>query len=84
MTFYHIGVNAPITPEEPLPELPTIKPGDLVTIEGRAPIWRYCIALHKLHGSAAGAVGIFDPRLGIVIVVSHSPNYQVGDILKQD
>ncbi len=63
MILYQIGDDTPIIPEktlddlywsilpiEPLPELPAIKPGDLVVIEGRAPIWRYCIALHKLHG----------------------------------
>ena len=50
----------------------------------QAPIWRYCIALHKLHDSAAGAIGILIPQLGIIIVVSHLPNYQVGDILQQD
>ena len=84
MNFYHIGVDTPITPAEPLPELPAITPGELVTIEGRAPIWRYGQALHRLHGSPAGAVAIFDPRLGSVIVISHSPAYREGDILKQN
>ncbi len=47
--FYSIGVDHPITPDEPLPLLPRIPRGALVVIEGRAPIWRYGLAFHKLH-----------------------------------
>jgi len=39
-----------------------------VIVEGRAPIWRYGMALHLLHGSPAAAVAFYDPRLGAVIV----------------
>jgi len=79
--FYHIGVDEPITPTEPLPSLPEIPRGALIVIEGRAPIWRYGKAFHKLHGSPAGAVAVYDPRLGAVIVASHSPAYRDGQIL---
>lgn len=77
---YHIGVESPITPEEPLPALPVIPRGALVILEGRAPIWRYVMAFHKLHGLAS-AVGIYDPRLGVVVAASHSPEFREGDIL---
>jgi CRISPR-associated protein Csx3 len=73
IVFYSIGVDRPITPDEPLPPLPEIPRGALVVVEGRAPIWRYGIAFHRLHGSPAGAVAVFDPRLGAVVVASHSP-----------
>jgi len=53
---YHIGILAPITPSEPLPPLPAIPCGSLVIVEGRAPIWRYGMALHLLHGSPASAI----------------------------
>ncbi|MDD2836561.1 MAG: CRISPR-associated protein Csx3 [Methanothrix sp.] len=53
---YLIGVLAPITPSEPLPPLPAIPRGSLVIVEGRAPIWRYGMALHLLHGSPAAAI----------------------------
>ena len=78
--FYSIGVDHPITPDEPLPSLPQIPRGALVVIEGRAPIWRYGVAFHKLHGSPAGAVAVFDPRRGAVVVASHSPQFLDGQI----
>ena len=77
--FYSVGVEHPITPEEPLPPLPLIPRGSLVVIEGRAPIWRYAMAQHLLHGSPAAAIAVYDPRLGAVVVASHSPDYRVGD-----
>lgn len=77
---YHIGVETPITPEEPLPALPAIPRGALVILEGRAPIWRYVMAFHALHGLAS-AVGVYDPRLGVVVTASHSPKYKEGEIL---
>ncbi|NPV63064.1 MAG: CRISPR-associated protein Csx3 [Methanotrichaceae archaeon] len=76
--IYSIGVPSPITPAEPLPSLPEIPRGSLVIVEGRAPIWRYGMALHLLHASPAAAIAFYDPRLGAVIVASHSPAWQVG------
>ena len=82
--FYHIGVEQPITPDEPLPTLPKIPRGALVVLEGRAPIWRYGLAFHRLHGSPAAAVAVYDPRLGAVVVASHSPDFLEGQILDLD
>ena len=81
IVFYSIGVDEPIAPDEPLPQLPEIPRGALVVIEGRAPIWRYGLAFHRLHGSAAGAIAVYDPRLGAVVVASHRPEYRDGQIL---
>jgi CRISPR-associated protein Csx3 len=81
VVFYSIGVERPITPAEPLPPLPEIPRGALVVVEGRAPIWRYGLALHRLHGSPARAVAVYDPRLGAVIVSSHAPGLLDGDIV---
>jgi CRISPR-associated protein Csx3 len=81
VVFYSIGVDRPITPDEPLPPLPAIPRGALVVIAGRAPIWRYGVAFHRLHGSPAGAVAVFDPRLGAVVVASHSPAFAEGQVL---
>lgn len=78
--WYHIGTESPVTPETPLPELPDIPRGALAIVEGRAPVWRYGMAFHKLHGQAA-AVATYDPRLGAVVVASHSPEYREGQIL---
>ncbi len=51
-----------------------------VIINGRAPIWLYAYLIHELHISSF--VGIYDPRLGGIIVQKHkSINYEVGDII---
>jgi CRISPR-associated protein Csx3 len=42
-----------------LPPLPEIPRGSLVIVEGRAPIWRYGMALHLLHGSPAAAFAFY-------------------------
>ena len=79
--FYSIGVAEPVTPETPLPDVPKIPRGALVVIEGRAPIWRYGLAFHRLHGSPAGAIAVYDPRLGAVVVASHHPDWREGDVV---
>ena len=84
IVFYSIGVDHPITPDEPLPPLPEIPRGSVVVVEGRAPIWRYGMAFHRLHGSAAAAIAVFDPRIGAVVVASHSPGFREGQILDVD
>jgi CRISPR-associated protein Csx3 len=81
VVFYSIGVAQPITPSEPLPPLPEIPRGALVVVEGRAPVWRYGLALHRLHGSPASAVAVYDPRLGAVVVASHAPGFRDGQIV---
>jgi CRISPR-associated protein Csx3 len=81
LVFYSIGVTQPITPAEPLPPLPEIPRGAMVVIEGRAPVWRYGMAFHRLHGSRAGAIAVYDPRLGAVVVASHHPNWQEGQVI---
>ncbi|NLX98469.1 MAG: CRISPR-associated protein Csx3 [Rhodopirellula sp.] len=81
IVFYSIGVDHPIRPDEPLPPLPEIPRGALVVIEGRAPIWRYGRAFHLLHGSAAAALAVYDPRLGAVVVASHTPELREGEVL---
>ncbi len=81
IVFYTIGIDHPITPDEPLPKLPEIPRGSLVVVEGRAPIWRYGMAFHLLHGSPAGAIAVYDPRLGAVVVASHRPEFHDGQIL---
>ena len=79
--IYSIAVSSPITPAEPLPTLPEIPRGSLVVVEGRAPIWRYGMALHLLHGSPAAAIAFYDPRLGAVVVASHSQEWSEGDVI---
>jgi len=79
--LYSIGVDEPILPSATLPPLPEIPRGAVVIIEGRAPIWRYGMAFHALHGSPAAAVAVYDPRLGAVVVASHHPEYKEGQVI---
>lgn len=39
------------------------------------------LAFHKLHGSPAAAVAVYDPRLGAVIVATHTPDLMDGQVL---
>ena len=78
--WYHIGVEDTCQTTDPLPPLPLIGRKALVVAEGRAPVWRYALAFHALHGRA-GAIGTYDPRLGVVIVASHISEYHDGQIL---
>ena len=59
LVFYSIGVDHPVRPDEPLPDLPEIPRGAIVVVEGWSPIWRYGLAFHKLHGSPAAAVAVY-------------------------
>jgi len=76
-----IVLSVSITSSEPLTPHPEIPRGSLVIVEGRAPIWRYGMALHLLHGSPAAAVAFYDPRLGAVVVASHNLKWSVGDVI---
>ena len=80
IVWYHIGADTILAPAVPLPELPEIPHGALVIVEGRAPVWRYGMAFHKLHGLAS-AVAVYDPRLGAVVVASHTTEHWEGEIL---
>lgn len=80
LVFYDLGTETPITPTEPLPALPEIPRGSVVVLTGRAPVWRYGMAFHLMHGSPAAAIATYDPRLGAVIVASHTPMIQEGAV----
>ncbi len=85
IVYVDIGVDRPITPDEPLPEVPHVPPGSIVIVGGRAPTWRYGMMLHKLHGSAGAVICFYDPKLGGgVIVVSHHPHYREGDVIEYE
>jgi CRISPR-associated protein Csx3 len=50
-----------------------------VVLSGRAPIWLYAYLVHELHPTAW--VACYDPRMGAVVVATHSRQTQVGQIL---
>jgi len=64
--------------ERLFPKLPAHKG---VVISGRGPIWLFCALAHHYH--YALWVATHDPRLeGVVVVMSHSPEVRVGQVLK--
>ena len=71
-----------ITPEELKGITPPAVPvGNGVIISGRGPIWLYGAVIHHFH--PASWVAVFDPRLGGgVVVESHIPEVQVGDVIR--
>ncbi len=81
IVYCSLGSETPIVPSEPLPVFPEIPRGSLAVIEGRAPIWQYGRAFHLLHGSPAIAIGTYDPRLGVVIIATHTPLFREGEVL---
>lgn len=51
-----------------------------VVLSGRGPIWLYAYLTHYYHPTAW--VATYDPRLsGAVVVQSHHPDYNVGDVI---
>jgi len=39
------------------------------------------MALHLLHGSPAAAIAFYDPKLGAVVVASHTRELVVGQVI---
>lgn len=78
----NITGNGQATPENlKLTELPEgINFSKGVIVNGKAPIWLYSHVVHLLHISKW--VAVFDPRLGAVIVQTHSVEPpELGDII---
>ena len=51
-----------------------------VILSGRGPVWLYGFLVHYYHPTKW--VATYDPRLqGAVVVESHTPEVQVGDII---
>jgi CRISPR-associated protein Csx3 len=68
------------TPEEAFSiELPEVPLNRGVILSGRAPIWFYGRLIHHYH--PARWVAVYDPRLGAVVVQSHTPEVKEGDVI---
>jgi len=66
-----------LTVKEKIAELDTTKP---VAVSGRGPIWLYAAIVHELHYFPA--VLVHDPRIGFVVVETHTRTFRVGDVVK--
>ncbi|MDI9635354.1 CRISPR-associated ring nuclease Crn3/Csx3 [Kamptonema cortianum] len=51
-----------------------------IVIEGKAPIWLYAYLVHECHPAAW--VGCYDPRLGAVVVATHTHEVSISDVFK--
>jgi CRISPR-associated protein Csx3 len=51
-----------------------------IVIEGKGPIWLYAYLVHECHPAAW--VGCYDPRLGAVVVATHTHEVAVSQVLK--
>lgn len=82
----NISIEGSTTPEEFAQAVKEIAPklaGRMpVLLQGRAPVWGYAMLIHEAH--ATPAVATFDPRIGYVIVQSHSPAFATGQILQSE
>jgi len=78
-TIIHFELENTIKPEELKNlEAPRVNPRKGVIISGRGPIWLHCFLAHKYHHTPF--VAIYDPRLGAVVVQSHT-DLKEGDVL---
>ena len=50
-----------------------------IVLEGKGPIWLYGYLIHVCH--TAAWVACYDPRLGAVVVATHSQAIAVGTVL---
>lgn len=55
-----------------------INPKKPTVISGRGPVWLFLTIAHVFHYTVA--VSSYDPRIGAVVVQSHSPKYSVGQV----
>lgn len=86
LTYQHL--RASITQEDGILEPQDLKgitlPNGIqwtqgIVIEGKGPIWLYGYLVHECHPAAW--VGCFDPRLGAIVVATHTRAVKVGQVL---
>ncbi|MBE9138823.1 CRISPR-associated protein Csx3 [Nodosilinea sp. LEGE 07088] len=53
-----------------------------VVISGRGPVWLYAYLVHELHPTAW--VACHDPRLGAIVVTTHSQQVRIGQVIALD
>jgi len=80
-TLVEFQLSGPISPGE-LKDIvpPEVDPRKGVVISGRGPVWLYGYLVHHYHPTRW--VATFDPRLGAVVVSSHTPDVRVGEVVE--
>jgi len=80
-TIVHFELEGSMVPRV-LRELkpPKVNGAKGVILSGRGPIWFYCYLVHYYHPTKF--IATFDPRIGAVVIESHSQDYKVGEVIK--
>jgi len=74
------GVTTPQESKESVAEIEEGLSGNTpVVFDGRGPVWLFAMLVHSAH--ATPWVAVRDPRLGAVVVASHSPAQKTGDVI---
>jgi len=73
------GVIDPSELEEAVAKAPPLPGNKGVVISGRGPIWLFAALCHKYHPSQW--VATYDPRLGAVVVETHTKKRRVGEVI---
>jgi len=61
-------------------KLPNLNSKKGVIISGRGPVWLYGYLVHECH--AHPFVATHDPRLGAIVVESHTKELKPGDVIQ--
>jgi CRISPR-associated protein Csx3 len=61
-------------------QIPKIDTTKGVVLSGRGPIWLYAYLTHELHATAWVACN--DPRLGAVVIETHTKGVGVGSVFQ--
>jgi len=82
-TVVHFRLSAPIDPKDLsliLSAAPVVSGNKGVIISGRGPVWLHSALAHKYHPCLW--VAHYDPRVGAIVVESHTANVNIGDVIK--
>jgi CRISPR-associated protein Csx3 len=75
------GILTPFDLPQIINQIPSIHPNGVV-IGGRLPVWAYGAIVHHLHPSTW--VAVYDPRLGGIVVMTHTIEKTLGEIILLD
>ncbi|RMD64812.1 CRISPR-associated protein Csx3 [Candidatus Parcubacteria bacterium] len=80
-TIISFELDGPIEPSQLSQiDLPKVDLKKGVVLSGRGPVWLYAALVHELHPAAW--VATHDPRLGAVVVMSHTPGRKLGEVIE--
>lgn len=73
------GVTTPSEFSEAVAELGELGGNTPIIFDGRGPVWGYGMLIHSAHPTPW--IAVRDPRLGAVVIATHSPDQQVGNVI---